>query len=83
VGKKTREAQLQISLTVVAATPPNQAVLGPLAGAEIRAHRLDELVTPVEGPITADPSLTDLALAGTFRLSLNNQCQHTKFEELL
>ena len=71
VGKKTREAQLQIGLTVVAATPPNQAVLGPLAGAEIRAHRLDDLVTPVEGPLTADPSLTDLARAGTFRLSLS------------
>ncbi len=46
-------------------------MLGPLAGAEIRAHRLDELVTPVEGPITANPSLTDISLAGTFRLSLS------------
>jgi hypothetical protein len=48
----------------------NQALLGPLAGAEIRAYRLTDLITPVEGPITADDSMDDLWIAGTFELLL-------------
>ncbi len=58
-------------------TPPapqtnlNQAVLGPLAGAEIQAYRLTNLSTPVEGPKTANESRTDLSKAGTFTLNLS------------
>lgn len=59
-----------IRIKAVELTPANQAVLGPLAGAEINAYRLSSLITPVEGPIVATPSLTDPALAGTFRLAL-------------
>ena len=49
---------------------PNQAVLGPLSGATIRAYRLRDLATPVEGPFQAEVDDTDLARAGTFQLAL-------------
>ncbi len=48
----------------------NQALLGPLAGAEVRAYRLTDLSNPAEGPITANGNLTDLAVAGSFNLAL-------------
>ncbi|MEH6824552.1 MAG: hypothetical protein V7629_11640 [Motiliproteus sp.] len=47
-----------------------QAVLGPLAGAEIRAYLLTDLTTPIAGPITANGSLTDPDQAGRFELTL-------------
>lgn len=48
----------------------NQIALGPMAGAQITAYRLTSLATPVEGPLTADPSTSDLDEAGTFALAL-------------
>ncbi|MET0035467.1 MAG: LamG-like jellyroll fold domain-containing protein [Candidatus Thiodiazotropha lotti] len=58
-------------------TPPvtsqpgaSQASLGPLSGSSIRAYRLTNLTSPVEGPITAGQSSTDLALAGSFDFEL-------------
>lgn len=48
----------------------NQALLGPLAGAEIRAFRLNDLSALVEGPIVSNSNSTDLSLAGTFDLTL-------------
>jgi hypothetical protein len=49
---------------------PSQALLGPLSGAVIRAYRLNDLHNPVEGPLVAETSSSNLALAGTFTLSL-------------
>lgn len=43
-----------------------QAVLGPLAGAQIHAYLLTDLTTPIAGPISANGSLTDLDQAGRF-----------------
>ena len=48
----------------------NQAMLGPLSGATIRAYCLDDLDNPVGGTLQAASSATDLAVAGTFELSL-------------
>ncbi|MEH6470636.1 MAG: formylglycine-generating enzyme family protein [Halopseudomonas sp.] len=48
----------------------NQAVLGPLAGADIYAYRLTDLNSAIEGPIAADSSVSDLDAAGRFELSL-------------
>jgi hypothetical protein len=50
----------------------NQALLGPLSGTEIRAYRLTDLNSPVEGPLLAKSSLDDLTLAGSFDLVLAN-----------
>ncbi len=47
-----------------------KAVLGPLAGATIKAYRLTDLVNPIEGPIRSNGSLTDLNAAGSFDLTL-------------
>lgn len=52
------------------ATGVDQAALGPLAGATIRAYQLADLTEPVEGPITANSSQTDLSVAGSFQLTL-------------
>ncbi|MFP4429091.1 MAG: SUMF1/EgtB/PvdO family nonheme iron enzyme [Desulfovermiculus sp.] len=54
-----------------ASTEPldNQALLGPLAGATIRAYRLDDLSTPIEGPFLANNSVT-MNASGSFDLSL-------------
>jgi hypothetical protein len=48
----------------------NQAILGPLAGATIRAYRLTNLVTAIEGPKTAGAAAGGLTGAGTFSLTL-------------
>lgn len=48
----------------------NQALIGPLAGAEIRAFLLKSPGKPIEGTIVANESLTDLDAAGTFTLNL-------------
>lgn len=48
----------------------NQAILGPISGAEITAYRLNDLTKPVEGPITSGNSVDKLEEAGTFSLSL-------------
>ena len=48
----------------------NQAVLGPLSGTDIRAYQLTDLAIAIEGPITANSSVTDLASAGSFALAL-------------
>lgn len=76
-------AACTVSASFVALAPPlppggddslpegfNQALLGPLAGAEIRAYRLSDLTTAVEGPIFANDSMTDLVVAGAFELLL-------------
>jgi hypothetical protein len=49
---------------------PNQAILGPLSGAQINAYRLSDLDNPIEGPFDAEASTSDLGLAGTFFLAL-------------
>ena len=48
----------------------NQAILGPLAGATIRAYRLTNLATAIEGPKTAGAVAGGLTGAGTFTLTL-------------
>jgi len=68
---RTSPAQIAAYLAAVDGQPSlNQALLGPLAGATINAYRLSDLNTPVEGPIAADADLSNLALAGTFQLTL-------------
>lgn len=52
----------------------NQAI-GPLSGATIEAYRLNNLFIPVEGPLTANQSLNDVHLAGTFDLQA---CRHPR-----
>jgi len=56
------------------AIPPrpamNHAILGHLAGAEIRAYQLSDLDTSIEGPITT--STGNLYTAGEFSLNLQN-----------
>ena len=47
-----------------------QVLLGSLSGAFIRAYRLTNLNAPVEGPINATESFTDLEGAGKFSLNL-------------
>jgi PKD repeat protein len=64
------EAEMVAHLTSPLAPQPNQAILGPLSGATISAYRLNDLATAVEGPLVAEESLTDLRLAGTFKLDL-------------
>lgn len=48
----------------------NQAVLGPLSGAEIQAFRLTDLDSAIEGPLKSRESLADVGRAGTFELLL-------------
>ncbi len=47
----------------------NQALLGPLAGANIRAYTLDDLSNPIEGPFPANNSV-NMQAAGSFNLTL-------------
>ncbi|WP_025323218.1 LamG-like jellyroll fold domain-containing protein [Deferrisoma camini] len=47
----------------------NQAILGPLVGAEVRAYLLTDLSTPVAGSVTTMDA-PDLSVAGTFDLPL-------------
>ncbi len=53
-------------------SPYNQAILGPLSGTAINAYRLTDLSHPVEGPIEAATSTSDLNLAGAFFLRLGS-----------
>ena len=55
-----------------ASTQPldHQALLGPLAGASIRAYRLGDLSTPIEGPFLANNS-KDMDASGSFDLALS------------
>lgn len=57
-------------LPFVASAGSSQAILGPLSGATINAYRLSNLASPIEGPITANQSTTDLSKAGSFDLEL-------------
>ncbi len=68
---RTTAAAITAYLAPLVEPPPlNQALLGPLAGATIHAYRLSDLQTPMEGPLQANASTTDLTLAGTLSLDL-------------
>ena len=60
------------SFAITVGNPPgtNQALLGPLSGAQIRAFTLSDLENPVEGPVLAGISEDDRLVAGTFELGL-------------
>lgn len=68
--RQTADAIADYIESIRAPLATNRALLGPLSGAAIHAYRLDDLANPVEGPIEAAASDTDLALAGTFALTL-------------
>jgi hypothetical protein len=51
--------------------PTGQAILGPLAGAEINVYHFSDLTTSIE-TVTADNSQTDLTKSGSFKLVLTD-----------
>ena len=67
----TSQQQVNVDENLDEVSGPVQAILGPLAGAHIRAYQITDLINPVEGPITANESLTDMDKAGSFSLSLS------------
>lgn len=69
----TMNADKEVSANFApASTDPldHQAVLGPLAGATIRAYTLDDLSEPIEGPFLSNNSV-NMQASGSFDLTLN------------
>ena len=63
-------SRLRININTAATSSLSQAHLGPLSSATIHAYLLTDLDNPVEGPVTALASMSDINIAGRFGLTL-------------